>query len=183
MFVMCSLCCLAYCKGLQYIAVHSIALQCSAVICTSLICSSRIVDMQNVTTVATIGCVKFSNYKVFCGKLYFWSIFCSFLGKSSRKCRGIICLRYFCWNIIIFNRPGVAGAVLQSPPWLNNLVNDWAILQFKYIPNFVNPKPEELGSRPSKCPKLYNNRILGKQNYAKKCVNFVEIQIATKWCI
>ena len=60
MSVMCSLCCLAYCKGLQYIAVHCIALQCIAVSCTSLFCSSRIVDMQNVTTVATIGCVKFS---------------------------------------------------------------------------------------------------------------------------
>ena len=38
---------------------------------------------------------------------------------------------------------------------------------------------KELYSRPSKCPKPYTNKILGKQIYAKKCVNFVKIQIAT----
>ena len=43
----------------------------------------------------------------------------------------------------IFNRPGVAGAVLQSPPSLIDSVSDGL---WKYIPNTVNPKPEELGS-------------------------------------
>ena len=43
----------------------------------------------------------------------------------------------------IFNRPGVAGAVLQTPSWLS----DW--LSHPFPPNlqkFINPKPSELGS-------------------------------------
>ena len=43
----------------------------------------------------------------------------------------------------IFNRPSVAGAVLQSPL----LLTHWAILWFKYLPNTVNHKPEELDRR------------------------------------
>ena len=52
--------------------------------------------------------------------------------------------QYFCMNII--NRPGVAGAVLQSPLWLIKWLSDWVILKFKYIASTVNLKPEELGS-------------------------------------
>ena len=52
-------------------------------------------------------------------------------------------LQYMC---SVLNRPGVAGAVLQSPPsfadWLINSV----ILYSKYLPNTPNPKPEEIGS-------------------------------------
>ena len=42
---------------------------------------------------------------------------------------------------VIFNRPGVVEAVLQSPPSLINSVSDGL---GKYLPNTVNPKPEEL---------------------------------------
>ena len=41
-----------------------------------------------------------------------------------------------------FNRPGVAGAVLQSRP----LFIHWVILKFKYLLNTVNPKPKDLRS-------------------------------------
>ena len=41
------------------------------------------------------------------------------------------------------NRPGVAGAVLQTALLLINSVSDGL---WKYIQNSVNPKPEELES-------------------------------------
>ena len=44
------------------------------------------------------------------------------------------------------NRPGVAGAVQQSPPSLTDSFIHWVVLKSKYFPNTVNPKPEELGS-------------------------------------
>ena len=40
----------------------------------------------------------------------------------------------------VINRPGVAGAVLQTPPSLIH-----SISESKYLPNTLNPKPEELG--------------------------------------
>ena len=45
-------------------------------------------------------------------------------------------------ELALFNRPGVAGAVLQTPPSLIKSV----ILFSKYLPKTLNPKPEELGS-------------------------------------
>ena len=49
-------------------------------------------------------------------------------------------------RVEIFNRPGVAGAVLQSPPSLINSLIQSVILKSKYLPNTLNPKPEELES-------------------------------------
>ena len=42
-------------------------------------------------------------------------------------------------NFILFNRPGVAGAVLQSPPLLIN----YSLIHglWKYLQSNVNPKP------------------------------------------
>ena len=47
------------------------------------------------------------------------------------------------WVPVMFNRPGVAGAVLQSPPSFTDSLINWVILQFKYLPTTVNPKPEK----------------------------------------
>ena len=52
-----------------------------------------------------------------------------------------------CQDVYLINRPGVAGAFLQSPPsFINSLINSLTDGLWKYIPNTVNPKPEELGS-------------------------------------
>ena len=85
--------------------------------------------------------------------------------------RGILIPRAFkfrlgWWHIII-NRPGVAGAVLQSPPSVINWLSDGL---WKYIQSTVNPKPEELESwnfekmfiphyvSPVTCPKTRRGR-------------------------
>ena len=60
----------------------------------------------------------------------------------------IIILYYFHGgSSTLVNRPGVAGAVLQSPPWLTDwLINCLSDGLWKYIQNLVNPKPEEVES-------------------------------------
>ena len=45
-------------------------------------------------------------------------------------------------KLYIINRTGVAGAVLQTPPWLIHLLRD---VLWKYLHNSVYPKPLELG--------------------------------------
>ena len=47
-------------------------------------------------------------------------------------------LVWFCISITVINRPGVAGAVLQSPPSLTHSLSHGL---WKYIQGTVNPKP------------------------------------------
>ena len=64
----------------------------------------------------------------------------------------VICIRNTAnWNNFpssyykyFINRPGIARAVLQSPPWFIHSLINWVIRLLKYLPNTLNPKPEEL---------------------------------------
>ena len=47
------------------------------------------------------------------------------------------------WQFKVFNRPGVAGAVLQTPLWLINWLTHSSLS--KYLQNTFTPKPWELG--------------------------------------
>ena len=46
-------------------------------------------------------------------------------------------------NTVIINRPGVAGAVLQTPPSFIDSVRNTL---WKYLQNIITPKPFELGT-------------------------------------
>ena len=71
------------------------------------------------------------------------------------QCTSICQKTFICWLVCpenthvyyIINRPGVAGAVLQSPLLLIHSFNNW--FSDPFPPNLQNirtPKPEELGS-------------------------------------
>ena len=50
-------------------------------------------------------------------------------------------------NLSLINRPGVAGAVLQTPPLLNNqLINSVTHPLWKYFQTIITSKPLELGT-------------------------------------